>query len=61
MNLLENIKTVCADRGKTVTEVERAAGLSDNSIYRWDKTNPGVDKVVRVAEVLSVPIERLIR
>ena len=60
MNIVDNIKAVCADRGITVTELERRIGISDNGIYKWKTNSPSIDKVRRVSEVLNVPIERLI-
>ena len=61
MNIVDNIRAVCADRGMTVTELEREAGISDNGIYKWKTSVPSVEKVQRVAKVLQVPVDQLIR
>ena len=59
-NLVRNIKVACADQGLTITELEKAAGLADNSIYKWQTTMPGIDKVKKVAFVLQIPVDELI-
>ena len=59
-NLVRNIKAACADQGMTIAELERAAGLAENSIYKWQTTIPGIDKVKKVAFVLQTPIDELI-
>lgn len=59
MNLLKNIKEACAKRKVTVKQVEKAAGLPANSIYKWDKNSPAYTKVVAVADVLQVSLDDL--
>ena len=60
MKLVDKVKEACARRGVTVTEVEKAAGLPDNAIYKWDKHSPSIDRVKRVADVLQVTVDQLI-
>ena len=60
MELVENIRKACAERKMEVTELERAAGLPRNSIYKWDKHIPSVDRVKKVAAVLQVTVDELI-
>lgn len=61
MGLVERIKEIAAQKGILIADLERTAGLSDNSIYRWDRTDPGHSKVVRVAEALGVSLDELHR
>ena len=61
MQLVRNIKQVCKERNMTLAEVERAAGVSKRSIYRWDEKIPAYTKVLAVANVLQVPVEELCR
>ena len=58
MELVKRIKEECA---KKVLEVEQAAGLPKNSIYKWDKNSPAYTKVVAVADVLRVSLDTLCR
>ena len=59
MELVKRIKEECAKKGLTVLEVEQAAGLPKNSIYKWDKNSPAYTKVV--ADVLRVSLDTLCR
>lgn len=59
--LLQNIKLECKKRGLTLTELESLAGIPPRSLYRWDEVSPSVDKVVKVASALNVPVEDLMR
>ena len=61
MSLTKNIKTICAAKGITIAELEQAAKLSENSIFRWDKNIPGVEKVRRVAQILQVSVDELLQ
>lgn len=54
------IKQICEERGISVRQLERDAGLSERTINRWDQNSPSVDKVVAVSQALNVPIEELL-
>lgn len=57
--LYKNIKEQCRKRHMTVFDLEEAAGLPYNTITRWGKTSPGIDKVQKVATALGVSIDEL--
>lgn len=61
MSLLENVREQCRKTGMTVAELEKAAGLAENTIYKWGKISPSVDKVQRVAGSLGTSIDELLR
>ena len=61
MNLVENIKEIGRKQGKTVLDIEKAAGLPKNSIYKWDSNSPAYTKVIAVADVLQVSLDELCR
>ena len=58
--MLEQIKTLAKERKLTVAEVERMAGLTPRTVYKWDENIPSVDKVKRVADALSVTVDELL-
>ena len=58
--MLNHIKALAKERKLTVAEIERMAGLSPRTVYKWDENIPSVDKVKRVADVLSVTIDELL-
>ena len=59
MNLTRNIKEICRKKHLTVQEVEKAAGLPKNSIYKWDRNIPAFTKVIAVAAVMDVSLDEL--
>ena len=59
--MLHNIRIRAKEKGWTVAEVERRAGLTTNSIYKWDENEPGVYKVANVAKVLGTTVDKLIK
>lgn len=61
MALLENVREQCRRKGITVAELEKKAGLAENSIYKWSRTSPSVDKVQRVARVLHLAMDDLLK
>lgn len=60
MELVKNIKNKAARAGMTIDQVERAAGISERTIRRWDNHSPSIDKVFRVAKVLECRVDDLI-
>lgn len=59
--LLHNIKEKCKEAGMSLKDLERAANLSPNSIFRWADSMPAADKLARVASVLGTSSEDLLR
>ena len=57
--MYERIKELCRKHGITVTELERATGLSRGSICKVDKNKPGFDRVKKIADYFGVPPESL--
>ncbi len=58
--LLHNIKEKCKERGLNIAQLERAADIQPNSIYKWDAVMPAADKLARVASVLDTTSEELL-
>lgn len=58
MNLKEIVESICEDRGISVRELERKAGLKARTIQHWDTSDPSGEKLFRVAVALEVPVER---
>ena len=55
--MVHNIKQMCKEKHLTLAEVERRADVS--FINRWDRNEPSVYKVLRVARVLDTTVEEL--
>ena len=58
---VSNIREVCKERKTTLAEVERALGIGNGVIARWEnaKKSPPYNKIVDIATLLDVPVERL--
>ena len=57
----DKIKQICKERGISVRELEKKAGLSGNTITRWTGgKNPSIKTLARVAEVLGMSVPELL-
>lgn len=59
MNIYDNVRAAADAAGKTISDVEREAGLSNGTIGKWRIFKPRVDRLLRVARVLNVDINEL--
>lgn len=61
MTLFDRTKKIIKKRGMSVSEVERKAGLSENYLYTWKKSdNPRKKSIESVAKVLGVSVDYLL-
>lgn len=58
--LLENIRTLCKERGLSISTLEKAAKLGNGTISRWGESSPRVDNLLSVARCLGVTLEDLL-
>lgn len=58
--MVERIKSAAAQRGMSLTQLERALGFGVRTIYKWDKNSPSVEKVLTVANFLNVSLYWLV-
>ena len=59
MGILSRISECAKANGLTIAEIERSCGFGANTMFRWDKSSPSLDKVVKVANMLDVSIDYL--
>lgn len=59
MSVLNRIREISKDRGLTLKEVARKAGIGENSIYKWKTTSPSTKSLEKVAKALGVTAEDL--
>ena len=60
MSLVERIKNIASKRkGWNLKETAEHAGLSINSIYKWDKQSPSLKSLSAVADALGVTVDEL--
>lgn len=56
MSIVNRIKQVTQEKQISISTIETELQLSPKSIYRWDKSEPSISKVVAVANFLQVPL-----
>ena len=61
MPIYDNIKKIAKAQKYPVYDLEKAAGLARGSICKWNTVSPSVNSLKKVADILKVPIEVLIR
>ena len=57
--MVGKIRRIAAERGWSLRELEKQAGVSVGTIYRWDDSTPSADKLLKVAKTLDVSMEEL--
>ena len=59
MDLVERIKMLCADRGITLNQMEKALGFK-GTVARWVDHEPSIGKVRMVAQYFGMTVSELI-
>ncbi|MBM7616688.1 transcriptional regulator with XRE-family HTH domain [Weissella uvarum] len=60
MTLFERTKQIAKERGLTLRQLEKQAGLGDKSIYAWKRYTPRGTNLKNVADVLGVSVDYLL-
>lgn len=58
--MLDIIRKLCKEQQITIGMLEVKAGLATNTVNRWDRSSPSVDRVAAVADVLGVSVDELL-
>lgn len=59
--ILENIRRLCAEKGLSISALEKQSGLKPATICKWAASFPRVDTLKKVADALGVTIDDLLR
>lgn len=61
--IYENVKRLCAERGITIMELEKACGIANGTVGKWALRNssPRVGTLLRVASYFGVSVDNLVR
>lgn len=60
MILYERIKLICSEKGLSISNLEKAAGLSNGSIRKWNRLSPTVDNLIAVSRILGFTLDELL-
>lgn len=58
--LLAKIQALCVTNKTNITKLERACGLANATIRRWETASPSVDNLVKVADHFGVSLDFLL-
>ena len=59
--IYRRIQKLCKEKGISIRELERKAGISNATVIKWSTCSPTVDKLQAVAAVLEVTVDELLR
>lgn len=59
-SIYKKIKALCKIKKVTIIALEQQAGLGQNSIFKWDKSMPSADKLLKVAQCLGVSVDSIL-
>ena len=57
MNIYDCIKCIAEDRGKSISDIEKACNIANGSISKWNKSVPKADTLYKVSKYLGTSIE----
>ena len=60
MNVKSRIKSLAMQRGIGLATLDATLGFGNGTIGKWDKFNPSVDKVKKVADYFGVSVDYLL-
>ena len=57
--LIERIRELCFGQSITLAELERRTGISNGTIAKWEKSEPRIGSVLKVADYFGVSLDWL--
>ncbi len=60
---MQNIREAREAKGMTQEQFAKMVGVTQGAVAQWENglTHPSFDKLVRIADVLEVPLDELVR
>ena len=59
--IYETVKELCDKKGISIAKLEKKAGLGNGTIRGWKNSDPRIDSVKAVADVLNVKVDKLLK
>lgn len=59
--LFDNVRALCNERNIAISKLEDDLGFPRSYICKWNRNEPGIRKVQKVADYLGVSIEELLK
>ena len=58
--IFNNIKKICDEKGISIFQLEKEAGLGNGTISGWKESMPRIDSLQAVAKVPEVKVDKLL-
>lgn len=59
--MYKSIKSLCEERGITIKELERIAGLGNGTIGKWQTSQPNLESLKKICEALDISLMELLQ
>lgn len=60
VNIKENVMQHIAERNMSIAELERTIKLANGAISKWDKQNPSIESLTKIADYFGVTIDSIL-
>ena len=60
MTLFNNVQMLCNENKTNFARLEKKLGFGNGTVQKWDRINPGIDKIQAVADYFDVSIDELL-
>ncbi|WP_050699017.1 helix-turn-helix domain-containing protein [Anaeromassilibacillus senegalensis] len=58
--LVNQIKNLCRANKTTIAALERELEFGYGTIHKWRTVNPGIDKIVKIADFFAISVDELL-
>ena len=58
--ILEKIRSLCSERKTTISNLERATGIANGCIRKWEAASPTAENLTKVADYFGVSVDFLL-
>lgn len=59
--IFSNVEKFCAEKGISISQLEREVGLANATIRRWTSCSPTVENLKKVADYFGVTVDELLK
>jgi DNA-binding Xre family transcriptional regulator len=60
-HIFDKISKRASEKGISINSLEKQAGISIGSVYKWNTVSPTIRNLSKVAEVLECTIDELLK
>lgn len=60
-HIFDKISKRASEKGISINSLEKKAGISIGSVYKWNTVSPTIRNLSKVAEVLECTIDELLK